>query len=138
LLVEDNPGYVHLTREALKESKLNVSLNVVRDGVEAMSFLRQEGDYFNFPRPDLVLLALYLPEKDGDGVLAEIKTDDRLKSIPVVVLTVSKFGEDVSKTYELNANCYITKPINLNQFINVIKIIEEFWFTVVKLPPGQV
>jgi chemotaxis family two-component system response regulator Rcp1 len=135
LLIEDNPGYVLLTREALKENKKNFDLYVVKDGIEAMSFLRQENKYTDAPHPNLILLDLYLPEKDGYEVLKEIKADDELKRIPVVVLTISKFEEDISKIYELHANCYIIKPINLDQFIRVVKSIQDFWFTIAKLPP---
>ena len=137
LLVEDNPGDVRLTTEALKEQKLYNSLNVVSDGVEAMAFLRKEGQYAKVPRPDLILLDLNLPRKDGREVLKEIKSDDKLKSIPVVVLTVSKSDEDILKSYNLHANCYITKPVDLMQFMKVAKSVQEFWFTMVKLPPKQ-
>jgi len=137
LLVEDNPGDARLAHEALKESKVKNTIYTVEDGVEAMSFLRMEGRYAGSPRPDLVLLDLNLPRKDGREVLAEIKNDENLKSIPVVILTVSKAEEDVLKTYNLHANCYITKPIDLNQFIKVVKSIEDFWLTIVKLPPAN-
>ncbi|MDD5408714.1 MAG: response regulator [Candidatus Omnitrophica bacterium] len=136
LLVEDNPADVRLTKEALLEEKLHNSLNVVNDGVEAIAFLRKEGKYSNSARPDLILLDLNLPKKDGREVLKEIKNDDDLKRIPVVVLTVSKAEEDILKTYNLHANCYITKPIDLNQFSKVVKSIKDFWLTIVKLPPG--
>jgi chemotaxis family two-component system response regulator Rcp1 len=135
LLVEDNPGDVRLAQEALKESKVRNKLFVVEDGVEAMSFLRQEGKYGGVPRPDLVLLDLNLPRKSGREVLSEIKNDERLKRIPVVVLTVSRAEEDVLKCYNNYANCYITKPLDFNQFIEVTKSIEDFWLTIVKLPP---
>ena len=135
LLVEDNPGDIRLTTEALKEQKMYNSLNVVTDGVEAMAYLRKEGKYSGAKRPDLVLLDLNLPKKDGREVLKDIKTDDNLKSIPVVVLTVSKSEEDILKSYNLHANCYITKPVDLTQFLKVAKSIQEFWFTMVKLPP---
>lgn len=134
LLVEDNPGDVRLTIEALKENKLHVSLHVVEDGVEAMAFLNQEGDYADAPRPDLILLDLNLPKRDGRELLADIKADERLRRIPVVVLTTSQAEEDVLKTYELHANCYITKPVDLGQFIRVVQSIEHFWLTVVRLP----
>jgi chemotaxis family two-component system response regulator Rcp1 len=134
LLVEDNPGDVRLTIEALKEDKLQNNLHVVKDGVEAIAFLRQEGEYAGVPSPDLILLDLNLPRKDGREVLKEIKADGRLKRIPVVILTTSQAEEDVLKTYELHANCYITKPVNLDQFIRVVRSIEEFWLTIVKLP----
>lgn len=135
LLVEDNPGDVRLTQESLKESKVRNTLHVVRDGVEALAFLRGRGEYADAPRPDLVLLDLNLPKKDGREVLAEIKEDPDLKRIPVVVLTISKAEEDILRSYNLHANCYITKPIDLEQFLGVVKAIDEFWFTIVKLPP---
>jgi len=134
LLVEDNPGDVRLTIEALKESKMRNNLHVAEDGVEAMSFLRREGIYANSPRPDVVLLDLNLPRKDGREVLAEIKEDPDLKRIPVVVLTISKAEEDILRSYNLHANCYITKPIDLEQFMKVVKSTEDFWLTIVKLP----
>ncbi len=135
LLVEDNPGDVRLAQEALKESKVRNSLYVVEDGVEAMAFLRREGKYAGVPRPDLVLLDLNLPRKSGREVLAEVKADEDLRRIPVVVLTVSKAEEDIIKCYSQHANCYITKPLDFNQFMKVTKSIEEFWLTIVKLPP---
>ena len=135
LLVEDNPGDIRLTTEALKEQKLYNKLNIVTDGVEAMAYLRKEGKYSGATRPDLILLDLNLPRKDGREVLKDIKSDDSLKSIPVVVLTVSKFEEDIIKSYNLHANCYISKPVDLNQFLKVARSIQEFWFTMVKLPP---
>jgi len=134
LLVEDNPGDVRLTQEAFKENKVRNSLSVVGDGLEAMTFLRRVDKYTDAPRPDLILLDLNLPKKDGREVLAEIKEDPDLKSIPVVVLTTSKAEEDIIKTYNLHANCYITKPVDLEQFITIVKSIEDFWLTVVKLP----
>ncbi len=134
LLVEDNPGDIRLTEEALKEGKVRNSLHVVMDGEEAMAFLRNEGEYTDAPRPDLILLDLNLPRKDGREVLAEIKDDDDLKCIPVVVLTTSQAEEDVARTYNLHANCYITKPVDLEQFLNVVRSIEDFWLSVVKLP----
>jgi CheY-like chemotaxis protein len=137
LLVEDNPGDVHLTKEALKDTKILNQLYVVEDGVEAMAFLRRQGKYAKAAvRPDLILLDLNLPKKDGREVLAEIKQDDDLKRIPVVVLTVSKAEEDIIKTYNLHANCYITKPVDLSQFMEVVNAIENFWFVIVKLPPN--
>jgi len=136
LLVEDNPGDVRLAIEALKEAKVRNNLHVVEDGVEAMAFLRKEGQYTAVPRPDVVLLDLNLPKKDGREVLAEIKADDNLKRIPVVILTVSKAEEDILKTYNLHANCYITKPLDLDQFLSVVKSIEDFWLTIVTLPPN--
>jgi two-component system, chemotaxis family, response regulator Rcp1 len=135
LLVEDNPADVRLTREALKEEKILTNLNVVNDGVEAMEFLLQQGNYGKAVRPDLILLDLNLPKKDGKEVLKEIKHDENLKSIPVVILTVSKAEEDIIKTYNLHANCYITKPLDLVQFSKVVKSIKDFWLTIVKLPP---
>ena len=137
LLVEDSPSDVRLTQEALKEEKLHNNLHVVSDGVEAMAFLRREGKYAKAPRPDLILLDLNLPKKDGREVLKEIKDDDHLKSIPVVVLTVSKAEEDVLKTYHLHANCYITKPLDLHQFSRVVRSIKDFWLTIVKLPSNN-
>jgi chemotaxis family two-component system response regulator Rcp1 len=135
LLVEDNPGDVRLTVEALKDAKVHNNLHVAEDGVEAMAFLRREGKYAGVPRPDLVLLDLNLPKKDGREVLAEIKEDPDLRRIPVVILTVSRAEEDILRSYDLHANCYITKPVNLDQFLKVVKSIEDFWFTIVKLPP---
>jgi two-component system, chemotaxis family, response regulator Rcp1 len=138
LLVEDSPGDVRLTKEALRESKLKNNLHVVGDGAEAMDFLYKKGKYADMPRPDLVLLDLNLPKKDGREVLAEIKADENLRAIPVVILTVSKSEEDIHKSYGLHANCYIVKPIDFYQFITVVKAIENFWFTIVKLPPSGV
>jgi two-component system, chemotaxis family, response regulator Rcp1 len=135
LLVEDNPGDVRLTEEALKEGKIFNSLNVVADGVEAIAFLRREGKYSDAPRPQLVLLDLNLPRKDGREVLAEMKKDQGLKTIPVVILTSSAAEQDIVKSYNLHANCYVTKPVDLDQFIHVVKSIEQFWLTVVELPP---
>ena len=134
LLVEDNPGDARLTAEALKEGKMNNKLHVAEDGVEAMAFLRREGKYAEAPRPDIILLDLNLPKKDGREVLAEVKDDPELKSIPVVILSTSKSEEDINKTYGYHANCYITKPVDLVQFITVVKSIEDFWLTMVKLP----
>jgi chemotaxis family two-component system response regulator Rcp1 len=134
LLVEDNAGDSRLAVEALKESKLRNNLHIVTDGMEAMDFLYKKGKHAQAPRPDLILLDLNLPKKDGREVLAEIKTDPDLKRIPVVILTISKAEEDVLKTYNLHANCFITKPLDLNQFVTVVKSIEDFWFTIVKLP----
>jgi two-component system, chemotaxis family, response regulator Rcp1 len=134
LLVEDNPGDVRLTIEALKDGKVRNRLSVVGDGVEALAFLRQEGKYADAPRPDVVLLDLNLPKKDGREVLAEIKEDESLRRIPVVVLTTSSSEQDILKTYNLHANCYITKPVDLEQFIEVVRGIEDFWLTIVKLP----
>ena len=138
LLVEDNPGDVRLTKEALKDAKVLNEIYVARDGVEAMQFMHREGSFANVPVPDLVLLDLNLPRKDGREVLAEIKKDPKLKHIPVVVLTTSKADEDIVKTYNLHANAYITKPVDLNRFVEIMHALEEFWFTIVKLPPkGQ-
>ncbi|HEX7765261.1 MAG TPA: response regulator [Nitrospira sp.] len=134
LLVEDNPGDVRLTMEALKEAKVVNKLTVVKDGIEALSLLRREGPHAGAARPDLILLDLNLPRKDGREVLAEIKADDNLKRIPVVILTTSQDEQDVLKTYNLYANCYITKPVDLDQFITVVKSIEDFWLGIVVLP----
>jgi len=136
LLVEDNPGDVRLTREALKEGKVYSNLHTVKDGVEAMEFLRRQGKYKDVPRPDIILLDLNLPRKDGREVLEEIKSDSVLKRIPVVVLTTSKAEEDVLRTYNLHANCYVTKPVDLEKFMVVVKTIDVFWLTVVPLPPN--
>ena len=137
LLVEDNPGDVRLTKEALKEGKVYNNLHWAKDGVEALEFLRRQGKYANAPRPDIILLDLNLPKKDGREVLVEIKGDNELALIPVVVLTTSKAEEDVLKSYELHANCYVTKPVDLDQFIRVVKSIDGFWLTVVTLPPAR-
>jgi chemotaxis family two-component system response regulator Rcp1 len=134
LLVEDNPGDVRLTVEALRDSKVQNKLYVTKDGMEATAFLRGEGRYADAPRPDLILLDLNLPKKNGPEVLAEIKEDPALKHIPVVILTSSKAEEDIIKTYNLHANCYINKPIDLEQFMMVVKSIRDFWLTIVKLP----
>jgi len=135
LLVEDNPGDVDLTREAFKEAKLRNRLSVVSDGEAAMVFLRRRGKYADAPRPDVVLLDLNLPRKDGREVLEEIKSDDHLKRIPVVVLTTSRAEEDILRAYQNHANCYITKPVDFQRFMEVVKSIEDFWLTVVRLPP---
>jgi chemotaxis family two-component system response regulator Rcp1 len=135
LLVEDNPGDVGLALEALENSKINNTVSVAGDGEEAMAFLRRTGNHAGVPRPDLILLDLNLPKKDGREVLAEIKADDDLKQIPVVILTSSQAEEDILKSYNLHCNCYITKPIDLHQFIRVVKAIEDFWLTIVRLPP---
>ena len=137
LLVEDSPGDVRLTREALKESKLVNKLHVAGDGEEALAFLRKQDKYANAPRPDLILLDLNLPKKDGREVLAEIKADPHLKRIPVVILTISESEGDILATYDLHANCFITKPIGLEQFVEVVKSIEEFWLSIVRLPPRE-
>ncbi len=135
LLVEDNPGDAQLTRIALEESKISIHLNVVEDGVEAMAFLRKQEKYVKAAHPDIVLLDLNLPRKDGREVLAEIKGDENLKRIPVVVLTTSQAEEDILKAYNLCANCYITKPVDFDQFVKIVQSIENFWFAIVKLPP---
>ncbi|HEX8671307.1 MAG TPA: response regulator [Longimicrobium sp.] len=134
LLVEDNPGDVRLTREALKEGKVSNNLHVAPDGVEALAFLRREGPHAAAVRPDLILLDLNLPRKGGREVLEEIKSDPALRHIPVVILTSSQAEQDIARAYDLHANCYISKPVDLDQFINVVRSIEDFWFTVVKLP----
>ena len=134
LMVEDNPGDARLTQEALKESKVYNNLHHVRDGVEAMEFLHKEGTYADAPTPDIILLDLNLPRKDGRQVLAELKAIPRLKNIPVVVLTTSEAEQDIVKSYELHANCYITKPVDLDKFVEIIHGIENFWLSIVKLP----
>ncbi len=134
LLVEDNPGDARLAVEAIREAQVQNSINWVADGVEALQFLRREGSHKQAPRPDLIVLDLNLPKKDGRDVLGEIKTDDVLRRIPVVVLTTSAAEEDILRAYNLNANCYITKPMDLLQFANVVRTIEDFWRSVVKLP----
>ena len=134
LLVEDDPGDVLMTREAFEEHKLRNTLHVVPDGVEAVSFLRRDGAYADAPRPGLVLLDLNLPRKDGREVLAEIKTDESLRSIPVVVLTTSEAEEDVLRSYDLHANAYVTKPVDFEGFIEAIKQIDHFFVSVVQLP----
>jgi len=136
LLVEDNLGDIRLTKETLRDAKVMVNLHVGGDGVEAMAFLRKESQHANAPRPDLVLLDLNLPKKDGREVLAEMKQDPDLRRIPVVILTISNGQEDILKSYNLHANAYVTKPLNLEQFSKIVKAIEDFWFTVVKLPPN--
>lgn len=136
LLVEDNPADIDLTKLAFKGAKVLNNVSVVMDGEEAISFLRREGQYAGAPRPDVILLDLNLPKKDGREVLADIKNDDSLRRIPVVVITSSEAEMDIIKTYDLHANCYITKPVNLDQFMEVVKSIQDFWLVVVKLPPG--
>jgi two-component system, chemotaxis family, response regulator Rcp1 len=136
LLVEDSLGDVRLTKEALKDAKVHINLRVVRDGIEAMAFLMREGEYATAPRPDLILLDLNLPRKDGREVLKEIKENPELKSIPVVILTTSASEADILRSYLLHANCYITKPVNLDGFLTVVKSIDSFWLSVVKLPPN--
>ncbi len=137
MLVEDNPGDVRLTEEALKDSKIINSIHVVGDGEKALDYLYKNGDYADAVRPDLILLDLNLPKKNGYEVLAEIKGDDNLKRIPVVILTSSKAEEDVFHTYGLHANCFITKPIDLDQFMIVVQSIENFWLSLVKLPSNK-
>lgn len=140
LLVEDSPGDADLAREALEQTKVRNNLHLVRDGEEAMAFLRRTGPYRDAPRPGLILLDLNLPRKDGREVLAEIKADPELMRIPVVILTISEDEEDVLRSYNLHANCYITKPIDLAQFLKVVRSIEDFWLTIVRLPdaaPGR-
>jgi len=137
LLVEDNPGDVRLTREAFKDAKVHLEMYVVDDGVEAMDFLNRRGEYADSPRPDLILLDLNLPRKDGRDVLAEVKADTSLKSIPVVILTTSASDVDIESSYLLHANCYIAKPVDLDGFLTVVRSIDNFWFSVVKLPLVQ-
>ena len=137
LLVEDSEPDVRLTREALHEAKVKNRLWVVEDGVEALEFLRRQGRYADAPRPDLILLDLNLPRQDGRQVLQEIKNDESLKRIPVVILTTSKNEEDVLRAYDLHANCYITKPVDFNRFMEVVKSIEDFWLTIVRLPEDR-
>jgi CheY-like chemotaxis protein len=137
LLVEDDPGDVLMTREALEDYKVRNNLHVVNDGEQALAFLRNEGDYRDAPAPDLILLDLNLPRRDGREVLAEVKADERLRRIPVVVLTTSEAEEDVLRSYDLHANCYVTKPVDLEKFIVVVKSIDAFWLTVVTLPNGH-
>jgi chemotaxis family two-component system response regulator Rcp1 len=134
LLVEDSPGDVRLTQEALRDAKVQNNLHIASDGIEATAFLWRQGKYANAPRPDLILLDLNLPKKGGREVLEEIKQDPSLKSIPVVILTTSAAEEDILRSYQLHANCYITKPVDLDQFLKVIKTIDNFWLAIVKLP----
>ena len=134
LLVEDSPGDVRLTREALKDAKVHISLHVASDGIEAMAFLERSGKHINMPRPDLILLDLNLPRKDGREVLKEIKESPTLRSIPVVILTTSSSEADILQSYRLHANCYISKPVDLNGFLKVVKSIDNFWLSVVTLP----
>ena len=136
LLVEDNPGDIILIQEVLANSKIINNLHITMDGVEALAFLRREGYYANKPCPDLILLDLNLPRKTGHEVLAEIKNDDSLRRIPVVILTISNDDKDILKVYDLHANCYVTKPVQLNQFVDIVKSIENFWFAIVTLPPN--
>jgi two-component system, chemotaxis family, response regulator Rcp1 len=134
LLIEDNPGDVLLTQEAFREGRLAHRLSTVGDGEEAMQFLRREGSYAQAPRPDVILLDLNLPKKDGRELLAEIKDDPSLRYIPIIVLTTSEAEQDVWKAYKLHANCYLTKPIHVDEFIRKIRSVEDFWLTVVRLP----
>ena len=136
LLVEDSPSDTDLTVEALKDFKVRNHVNVVEDGVQAMQFLRRQGPYAQAPRPDLIMLDLNLPRKDGREVLADIKGDGELKTIPIVVLTTSRAEQDILRSYQLNANCYINKPVDFNQFLDVVRSIESFWLFVVTLPPA--
>jgi two-component system response regulator len=137
LLVEDDPADVELTREGLKDSKMLIHLDVVDDGIKAMQYLRREAPYADARRPDLIILDLNLPRKDGRQVLTELKKDEALKPIPVVVLTTSQDAWDIQRCYEWGANCWITKPIGLKEFIKIVETIQDFWFTVVKLPLGR-
>jgi len=136
LLVEDSPGDVRLTIEAFRDAKIRTSLHSVPDGVEAMAFLRHEEPYADRPRPDIILLDLNMPRMDGREVLAAVKTDPNLKQIPVVVLTTSQAEQDILRSYNLHANCYITKPVDLDQFVDVVRSIESFWLSIVRLPPS--
>ena len=138
LLIEDNPGDVRLTKEALKDSKVRNHLNVLGDGFSAMDFLNRKPPYENAPRPDIILLDLNLPKMDGREVLARIKADPDLRRIPVVVITSSEAEQDILKTYDLHVNCYVTKPVDLDQFIKVVQSIETFWLTIVKLPSPDI
>ena len=137
LLVEDNPGDVRLTQEAFKEGRVINHMNVVGDGEEALSYLRQEGTFADVPRPDMILLDLNMPKKDGRWLLSQIKSDPEFKNIPVIVLTTSQAEQDILKSYDLHANCYITKPVDLDEFYSVIKSISDFWLSIVKLPGGM-
>lgn len=136
LLVEDNPGDARLAQEAMRESKIHNAIHHVTDGVEALAFLHKQGKYAQAPRPDLILLDLNLPKKDGREVLAEIKNDEDLKRIPIVILTTSSDEVDIFRTYNLHANCYVTKPLDFEQFLRVVRSIEDFWLAIVKLPNG--
>ena len=136
LLVEDSPGDVRLTQEALRDAKIANELHVAEDGEAAMRFLRREGEHVDAPRPDLILLDLNLPRKDGREVLEELKSDEQLRRIPVIVLTTSVADRDIARSYDLHVNCYITKPIDLGEFIQVVRSIEDFWLQLVRLPPG--
>ncbi|WP_293027171.1 response regulator [Natronococcus sp.] len=137
LLVEDNPGDVRLTREAFKQGRIDNDLHTVSDGSDALDFLHQRGEYEDAPRPDLVLLDLNLPRKDGEEVLADLKDDSELQSIPVIILTSSRAEEDIARSYELHANAYLTKPVDPDEFIETVRAFEKFWFSVVRLPPEE-
>ena len=137
LLVEDNEGDARLAIEALRDAKVRNNLSWVKDGIEALAYLRNEGEYAGSLRPDVILLDLNLPKKDGREVLAEVKEDESLRRIPVVVLTVSQADEDIIRSYDLHANCFISKPIDLEQFMRVVQAVEDFWLTIVKLPPND-
>jgi len=137
LMIEDNPGDIRLTQEALRDAKMNVNMSVLMDGISALAFLNHQGAYANAPEPDLILLDLNLPLKSGFEILAEIKQNDHLRQIPVVVLTSSQAERDIVKSYNLHANAYVTKPVDLDQFIRVVQGIEDFWFEIVKLPKNN-
>lgn len=137
LLVEDSPGDVRLTREALRDAKVRNRLNVVSDGVEAMAYLRREGPYADVPRPDVVLLDLTLPRKDGREVLRDMRADPALRQIPVVILTSSRAERDIALAHDLHASCYISKPVDLDQLVSVVRSVEDFWFTIVRVPPRE-
>lgn len=137
LLVEDSPDDVDLTKEAFEAGKMKNNLHVAEDGEEAMLFLRKEGKFAGSPRPDIILLDLNLPKKSGKEVLEDVKQDEELMDIPVVILTTSAAEEDILRSYQLHANCYITKPVDLNKFLDIVKTIETFWFSIVKLPSGE-
>lgn len=136
-MVEDNPGDVRLTVEALKDAKVRNNVNVVEDGVEALRYLRNKAPFEDVPRPDIILLDLNLPRMDGRSVLAELKQDPRLRRIPVLILTTSEAEQDILKSYDLHANCYISKPVDLQSFLDVARSLEDFWFTIVRLPPDR-
>jgi chemotaxis family two-component system response regulator Rcp1 len=136
LIIDDNRGDIRLVQEILKKGKMLINLQSAQDGIEAMDYLRNEGKYKTATRPDLILLDLNMPRKDGREVLEDIKSDENLKSIPVIIMTISKAEEDILRSYNLHANAYIVKPIELNQFMNTVRSIEDFWLTVVKLPPN--
>jgi chemotaxis family two-component system response regulator Rcp1 len=137
LMVEDNPTDVLIAREGFSGAKMQNTLHVADDGIEAIEFLNQRGKYASAPRPDLIVLDLNMPRKNGQEVLAEIKADDNLKHIPVVILTTSKSSDDISKAYGLHANCYISKPVDFDEFTAVVQTIQDFWFSVVTLPPDS-